>query len=333
MAIDQATNDIYVSWTVWHGLNGSCVGSDVMFARSTDGGATFSTPITLSSGGYMIERQWSKIAIGPSGEVYVTWRRIGGPGGATDAILMAKSTNNGQTFSTEQVVAQYPEFQADDFQYYQPSVTYPATCTWPQIAVGPEGNLYLAWSGLVSNGVRNIYFIRSTDDGASWSSPTDIAGASSTFDQFWPVITVTSSGRVDVVWYDRRDDPSNSLVNLYYTYSLDGGQTFAPITKVTTAQTSTSVGSPTSTLYFGDYIDMAETADGAALPVWTDTRLGNQEAYIAAITITGAAPVSVVPEVPFGTIIACLSMLIALVWFAGFRRFRPKFQQQKINTP
>jgi hypothetical protein len=36
----------------------------------------------------------------------------------------------------------------------------------------------------------------------------------------------------------------------------------------------------------------------------------------------------VIPEVPFGTVIASLSMIVAMVGFVGFRRFRPKLQQQ-----
>jgi hypothetical protein len=71
---------------------------------------------------------------------------------------------------------------------------------------------------------------------------------------------------------------------LYYTGSADGGATFDPITKVTTATSDVSVGSPTSSLYFGDYIHMTETADGVALPVWTDTRVGNQEIFIASVS-------------------------------------------------
>jgi hypothetical protein len=40
-------------------------------------------------------------------------------------------------------------------------------------------------------------------------------------------------------------------------------------------------------------------------------------------------PTNVIPEVPFGTVMIFVCILIALVGFAGFKRFRPKLQPQK----
>jgi hypothetical protein len=284
LAIDQTNNYIYVTWTLWHGIGATCQGSDIMFARSTDGGVSFPTPLIISSS-YLPsgqQRQWSQIAIGPSGEVYVTWRRFGiGSPTPTRAILMVKSTDHGVSFGSEAVVIEYPDFDPSDYLY---DYAAPATCSWPQIAVGPTGNLYIAWHDYVADYDRDFNFIRSTDGGAHWSTKITVAGSSR--DQFWPALAVSPSGRIDAVWYDRRDDPSNWLLNLYYTNSLDEGATFDPIiTKVTTATSDTSVYVTDSVLYFGDYIDLAETSDGAAVAVWTDTRTGNQEVFIATITL------------------------------------------------
>jgi hypothetical protein len=295
IAIDQSNNYIYVTWTVWYGRGASCVGSDIMFARSTDGGVTFSSPMLISSSYSPSgqQRQWTKIAIDPSGQIYVTWRRFGGGPGITRAIFMAKSTDNGASFGPEVMVLEYPDFDGGD---YTNDYAAPATCTWPQLAAGPEGNLYLAWHRYIADWDRDLNFIRSTDGGASWSSVMTVA--STTSDQFWPTLAVAPSGRLDLVWYDRRDDPSNRLLNLYYTSSSDQGVTFdTSITKVTTATSSTSVPVTGSVLYFGDYIQLVETSDGAALPVWTDTRVGNQEIFIAPITHEAA------PQVP--TIESC----------------------------
>jgi hypothetical protein len=300
IAIDPSNDYLYVTWTKWYGRLASCLGSDIMFSRSTDGGTTFSTPMVISSS-YSTpalngqQRQWTKIAIDSSGDVYVSWRRFGG---ATwnMAILMAKSTDNGASFGPESLVLEYPDFSPTDFFY---DYAQPATCSWPQLAVGPEGNLYLAWHKYVADYDRDLNFMRSTDSGVTWSSVMTIA--STTRDQFWPTLAVTQSGRVDLVWYDRRDDPSNRLLDLYYTSSADEGVTFdSSITKVTTATSSTSVPVTDSVLYFGDYIQLVVTGDDAALPVWTDTRVGNQEIFIAPITQEAA------PQAP--TIESCDSM-------------------------
>lgn len=280
LAIDRSNNNIYITWTVWHGRGASCLGSDIMFARSTDGGVTFSSPMRISSD-YSTngqQRQWSQIATGPSGEVYVTWRRFGATG-ISRAIFMAKSTDNGQSFGTEAIVKEYPDFDSGDSGGFTPN-----TSTWPQLAVDSTGYLYIAWhKATATNGDRDLCFVKSTDGGSTWSSVMTVA--SNTKDQFWPVLAVSSSGRIDMVWYDRRLDPNNQLVNLYFTDSIDQGETFNPsVTRVTTAASNPTVPfNPGAGQYFGDIIDLAETSDGAALAVWTDSRSGNQEIYFATI--------------------------------------------------
>jgi len=288
LVVDKSNNYVYVTWTLWHGKGASCIGSDIMFARSTDGGVTFSAPSRLSSDSSITheQRQWSQIAVGSGGKVYVTWRRFGSAT-FTRAIFIAKSTNYGASFTTGTIVIQYPDFDSGDYRFS--AGDDPATCTWPQIVVGPEGNLYIAWHVYISDGDRDLKFIRSTDGGATWSSKITVA--SNVKDQFWPVLTTSPTGRIDVVWYDRRDDVNNQLVNLYYTSSSDKGATFgSSIVKVTTAASDTSVPyNPSAGKYFGDYIDMADTSDGVALAVWTDTRTGNQEIFISAISQSAPA--------------------------------------------
>ncbi len=278
LCIDRSNNYIYVSWTVWHGLTQGTYttsGSDIMFAVSKDSCQSFSMPKVISSS-YLPsnqQRQWSKIAISSSGEVYVTWRRLA-TGGLTKAVFMAKSVNYGTDFGSETLVIQYPDFSAYDFS----DITGVASCTWPQLTVGQGSNLYLVWHGYVSNGNRDVYFMKSTNGGSSWSTKLTISSMS---DQFWPEIAVASDGRIDIVWYDCRDDSDNRLVNLYYISSHDSGQTFDLIAKVTPYSSDPTLPATGSKAYFGDCISLAETSDGIPLPVWTDTRNGNQEIYIS----------------------------------------------------
>ncbi|HEX2063063.1 MAG TPA: hypothetical protein VHE80_01440, partial [Acidimicrobiales bacterium] len=49
---------------------------------------------------------------------------------------------------------------------------------------------------------------------------------------FYPQLDVAPNGRVDVVWQDNRER-TNYLVNVRYTYSTDGGRTWAPNRAVT----------------------------------------------------------------------------------------------------
>ena len=72
-----------------------------MFSRSTNGGASFSSPIQISGGGTF--NQGSEPVVGPSGEIYVAWLQFAGPGGT--GIVVAKSINGGLSFGPPVFVA------------------------------------------------------------------------------------------------------------------------------------------------------------------------------------------------------------------------------------
>src|SRR5262249_51360641 len=100
---------------------------------------------------------------------------------------------------------------------------------------GPyRGNIYMAWAsdppGLVDN--SDIYLSRSTDGGATWSREVQIAGGTAT-DQFEPFVAVGGAGTVSIAWYDRRNDPLNNLIDVYATFSRDGGANLDPIVRLT----------------------------------------------------------------------------------------------------
>ena len=119
---------------------------DIYFNRSTDGGATFSdTPINLSNNsGRSVD---PKIAISGN-NVYVIWRDNVAP--ESFDILFKRSTDNGATFSDTPINLS----------------NNPGSSDSPQIAVSGN-NVYVVWAdGATGNG--DIYFRRSTDDGATF---------------------------------------------------------------------------------------------------------------------------------------------------------------------
>ncbi len=60
-----------------------------------------------------------------------------------------------------------------------------------------DGNVYFAYSRFTGNGGVAIYFSRSTDHGATWSSPKKLSSAT---DVQFPDISVTGNGHVYVTW-------------------------------------------------------------------------------------------------------------------------------------
>jgi hypothetical protein len=111
--------------------------SRIFFVRSTDCGATWSTPFIVGDNAL---NQGASLAVDPvTGAVYIAWRRFKSPG-ITDAILFSKSTDAGQTFSTPQEVATITPFDQGT------TVFSFRTNGYPTMAVDGSSRIYLAWS-------------------------------------------------------------------------------------------------------------------------------------------------------------------------------------------
>ena len=61
-----------------------------------------------------------------------------------------------------------------------------------------------------------------------------IGGGGGPTDQFEPFVEVGGHGVVSNAWYDRRNDQANNFnIDVFKTFSKDGGVTFNPINRVT----------------------------------------------------------------------------------------------------
>ena len=89
---------------------------------------------------------------------------------------------------------------------------------------------------------------------------------------------VNKGGVLGVSWLDGRDDPTGHCYALYFTASLDGGDTFLPPTRVST--TPSCPDSQRNGASFdrwprgGDYHGLAATSDGLFHALWPDASSG-----------------------------------------------------------
>src|SRR6266568_900845 len=184
---------VYVTWTryIFNAHNGNFVQSPIDFAFSTNGGKTFSSPQLIS--GNVLYSQGSRPVVGPDGTLYVFWD------GAT-------------TWSKPVEVSPLAEIST-------PADTVFRVNSFPAADVAPNGDLYAAWSTQVSDGSGGhsaAVYSKSTDGGATWSTPALIFPAldaqnrtpigypapglttsdTHRFDTFWPGVAISPSGRV-----------------------------------------------------------------------------------------------------------------------------------------
>jgi len=103
---------------------------------------------------------------------------------------------------------------------------------------GPKGTFVAVYPATPATSpttaLADIVMLRSTDGGVTWSSPLAIDD-DPPVDQttsFYPQLAVAPNGRVDVAWQDNRDGVTDFTFNERYSYSTDGGLTWAHNVKI-----------------------------------------------------------------------------------------------------
>ena len=220
IAVDDTggPNDGHV-YLLWQRITfeGTPAQSRMMFARSTDRGATWSAPVALTE---LSTSGQSMVEVGPDGEVYIAYFRA-----ADGGHVLRTSTDGGATFgapvrmpSLPWMGGSVPNTKSAIFKGFQ-------TLLCDRTNGPHRGTLYYIVP-TPSEGFGAVAFLRSTDHGATWSAPR-ILTAPSRADALFPAAAVDQkTGELVIAWIDRRDDATNTQARLYATRSHDGGTTF-----------------------------------------------------------------------------------------------------------
>jgi hypothetical protein len=92
-----------------------------------------------------------------------------------------------------------------------------------------RGNVYFAWSRFTGAGGSNIYVVRSTDHGATFSNPMLLTTKENDIQD--PDIAIRGDGTVTVTWISTPKNSNRDEIN--YAVSTDGGATFSPSKNLT----------------------------------------------------------------------------------------------------
>jgi hypothetical protein len=223
--------DVYVSWTLFPGGAGN---DQILFARSTDHGVTFSQPIKVSK--RIAVAQSSDIAVAPDGTVYVFWRQfdVFVPG-IENAIVFVKSLDGGRTFSNPQVVRPIVPYDRRDVYVTGGTArdcgdgslecvsgfVFHRVNSGPQGVVDAQGSVYVTWEQLIPaatngdtyrpDGQSQVVISKSNNGGATWSAPVAI-DPNAVGHQWWPNLEFDrSTSTLVAIYYDSREDPAYSV--------------------------------------------------------------------------------------------------------------------------
>lgn len=262
---------VYVAWSELTSTSSSTA-RVLVTSSTTTNPLAFATPIALTTDGAI--NHGAMPAVGPDGEVFVVW---GVFGSATTPIQCMKSTNGGATFTnpdpadpaaakTIATVAASPELLGTGGIFIR-------TRGFPYVAVDrtpvgspSRGYVYVVFQADpdgTGGDNADIFFSRSTDGGATWSTPRSITSGpavtigrdNTTHDNWQPSISASLvNGHITVTFQDRRGDAANTQITLYKALSTDGGLTWSNAQVSSTAFTpSTGYNPLPAATYMGDY--------------------------------------------------------------------------------
>ena len=279
---------ILVTWTEF----GTTNSSPILRAYSDDHGLTWSTTLPIHPANS--SAQGSQPMFLRDGRVAIIYWNFAGSGfsgrdaaAAPEEIDMVLSNDGGVTFGAPTIVTTVTRYDQPSIRngVFLPSATPDRT----------TGAIFVVYQALDAAGQPRILFTKSTNTGATWSTPIPVTDNPGT-GVFNAAISASPDGQtLTVSFYDQRDSGGNTvLCNLYLAQSFDGGVTWQPNIRLTSETTDASLAPLTDSGYMlGDYLGIAPTTDVnvPAVPVWVDTRTGNPDPFITRVGIA--------PEVDF----------------------------------
>lgn len=192
------------------------------YTRSTDGGKTFSEPVTLNDpnldvsqgsflhGGLGQAHVFAAIGAAPGGRVFSYWidTRHMQSDKESGAIYGAISEDNGATFGEE-------------FLIWKNTA---CPCCQLTVAAASADDVYLGYRQVLGK-TRDSVVARSNDGGRTFAKPLSIVNTPWEIEgcPLKPTTVAVAGDHVAAVWYSGSEDPRGA----YFSYSADGGKTFA----------------------------------------------------------------------------------------------------------
>jgi hypothetical protein len=211
VAYDARDGVWMTSWLGLHESGGGVV--DVMLSRSTDGGRSWSNPITIAATGTFYDKNWTVCDNNPGSPFYGNCYTEFDNASAGDLELMSTSSDGGLTWGA-------PTPTADSVHGLG-----------GQPVVQPSGRVVVPFEGLG----RQIRSFSSGDGGATWDASVLVSTISShrvpgVRTSPLPSAEIGGDGTVYVAWQDSRFE-GGAANDIVYSTSTDGA-TWSPVTRI-----------------------------------------------------------------------------------------------------
>ena len=303
-------------YTSWNDFN---VGGGALFVRySTDNGLTWTNARQITTGTPFI-RDVQITGDLATGDVYIAGMNEGGGGFPhNDSNLLFRSTDGGNTWTNTYSGPSFPGPGLTAVGYFACMFTdgggYWRHEGWGEPAALNGVVHYVYAQHGAGSDPGDVYYLRSTDRGQTFSAALKLNTDATTRPQWEPNLSVSSSGTVFAAWYDARESASctrgNPAVPCYRMWarrSTDNGvswlsdQTFSDVVSPLPAQPDPGI----QATYAGDY-DYASSPANQHLHAWVDGRnaisgSSQQDAFHDRQSTNAASPTPTATATPTST--------------------------------
>ena len=186
-------------------------GDVISVARSTDAGATFTSPVALPAAGKLALGKRRGPRVAATAQAVIVAAIAGARGGGADGdLVLYRSTDQGRTWSAPIVVNDVPGAAREGMH---------------GLAANASGLVVLAWLDLRQKGTR-VYAAVSRDHGATWSPDRLVytSPSGSVCECCHPSVAVADDGRVAIMFRNHVDGRRD----MYVVESRDGATFGAP---------------------------------------------------------------------------------------------------------
>jgi hypothetical protein len=205
--------NILVSWTQALGKPHT---GNVRFSRSTDGGRSFSKPVTLNDDGLVTGHRFDTLGVGPRGEVVVAW---------VDKRDREKALELGQKYEGAAIYYAISQDGGLTFAPNRKLKDYACECCRLALAFDAQGVAALVWRDILPGGIRDHSLARLS------ASASDTSPARATFDDWkisacphhGPSLSVGSDGTYHLGWFTGDGRRGGGV---FYARSTSEGRSF-----------------------------------------------------------------------------------------------------------
>jgi hypothetical protein len=258
--------------------------SGKQFTRSIDGGFTWLNPVNIPN-----SPSWGTLDVDIIGNLFV-----GGVNLGTGQIWCARSTNAKVGIATPTFDQNTKVNLGGDIGFGEP-INPDGLSGQVFVAVDRSGtstnnNVYMLASVIptVSSSGSDVMFVRSSDGGATFSAPVRVNDDPVNHNKWhwFGTLSVAPNGRIDSVWLDSRNAANNTDSQLFYSYSTDGGLTWASNVAVSNSF-NPFLGYPNQSK-MGDYITIVSDNSGGDV-AYTATFNSEEDIYFVRVAPAAGA--------------------------------------------